>query len=150
MRDKQLKLAFGVRLTSAVRTISPASAFLGPRFSSQVVPNLTYDRQLMIVQKELASVSSVHPDGEIAKHLGCIIRECYENTCEVEHNERAIVCTALVETGFGGSDETPLVTIAFDLHDEEKRIAWLDRYLSIIRISIPFVSIESDKLNQVC
>ncbi|GJJ10653.1 hypothetical protein Clacol_004880 [Clathrus columnatus] len=131
MQATHLKLAFGIRLTSAVRTISPASAFLGPRFSSQVVPNLIYDRSLMIVQRELASVSSVHPDGEIAKHLACIVRECYENTCEEEHNERAIVCTALVETGYGGSDETPLVQIVFGLDDQEKRVAWLDRFVDL-------------------
>lgn len=131
LRDTHLKLAFGIRLTSAVRTISPASAFLGPRFSSQVVPHLKYDRSLMIVQKELASVSSVNPDGEIAKHLGCIIRECYENTSEAKRNERAIVCTALVETGYSGSDEAPLAQIIFGLDDEKKRIAWLHRYVPI-------------------
>lgn len=131
LRDTHLKLAFGIRLTSAVRTISPASAFLGPRFSSQIVPHLTYDRSLMIVQKELASVSSVNPDGEIAKHLACIIRECYENTAEAVHKERAIVCTALVETGYSGSDEEPLVQIVFGLDDEKKRVAWLHRFVEL-------------------
>lgn len=122
-----LKLPFGIRLTSAVRTISPPSAYLGPRFSSEIVPRLVYDRSLLIVQRELASVSSVHPDPEIAKHLSGIVREAYENICEEKYGERAIVCTALVETCRSGDKEVPLVQKAFDLDTEEKRIAWLDK-----------------------
>jgi len=44
-----LKLGVGVKLTSAVRTISPESAYLGPCFSSQVVPVLTMDRNILTV-----------------------------------------------------------------------------------------------------
>ncbi|GAW02599.1 hypothetical protein LENED_004262 [Lentinula edodes] len=36
-----LKLSVGIKLTSAIRTISPASAFLGPRFSKHVIPRIT-------------------------------------------------------------------------------------------------------------
>jgi siderophore synthetase component len=132
LRSVSLKLALGVRLTSAVRTISPPSAFLGPRFSSEVVPRLTYDRALLVVQRELASVSHIHPDHEIAKHFAGIVREAYENTCEEEHGERAVVCTALVETGYGGKDEVPLVQLAFGLDTEEKRIAWFDKCSTIV------------------
>ncbi|KAF8506287.1 IucC family-domain-containing protein [Hysterangium stoloniferum] len=131
LRPTQLKLAFGIRLTSAVRTISPSSAYLGPRFSSQIVPRLVYDRSLLIVQRELATVSSTNPDPEVAKHLGCIVREAYENICEEEHGERAIVCTALVELGYGGNDEVPLVQTAFGLDTEEKRIAWFDKFADL-------------------
>jgi len=66
----QLKLAVGIKLTSAVRTISPASMYLGPRFSAQVVPALHFDRSLLTVVRELASVGHVEPGGEIAKHCG--------------------------------------------------------------------------------
>lgn len=128
LRSLSLKLALGVRLTSAMRTISPPSAYLGPQFSSEVVPRLTYDRALLIVQRELASVCHIHSDDGIAKHLAGIVREAYENTCAEEHGERAIVCTALVEIGYGGEDEVPLVQLVFGLDTEEKRIAWLDKY----------------------
>ncbi|KIJ27922.1 hypothetical protein M422DRAFT_37526 [Sphaerobolus stellatus SS14] len=131
LTSTQLKLAFGIRLTSAVRTISPPSAYLGPRFSSEIVPRLTYDRSLLIVQRELASVSSIHPNPDVAKHLAGIVREAYENICEEKHGERAIVCTALVETGYSGEDEIPLVQKAFNLDTKEKRIAWLDKFVDI-------------------
>jgi len=39
----QLKLAVGIKLTSAVRAISPMSVYLGPCFSAQVVPALHFD-----------------------------------------------------------------------------------------------------------
>lgn len=126
LRTLSLKLALGVRLTSAMRTISPPSAFLGPRFSREVVPRLTYDRGLLIVQRELASISHIHSDQEVAKHLACIVREAYENTCAEKHGERAIVCTALVETGYSGNNDVPLVQLVFGLDTQEKRIAWFD------------------------
>ncbi|KAF8531371.1 IucC family-domain-containing protein [Gautieria morchelliformis] len=124
------KLALGVRLTSAMRTISPPSAFLGPHFSREVVPRLTYDRALLVVQRELASVSHRHSDHEIAKHLAGIVREAYENTC-ADHGECAIVCTALVETAYSGEAELPLVQLLFGLDTEEKRIAWLDTFVDV-------------------
>jgi len=69
----------------------------------------------------------VNSDPEVAKHLGCIVREAYENICEECFGERAIVCTSLVELGYGGDEEVPLVEKAFGLDNEEKKIAWLDR-----------------------
>lgn len=117
----------GIKLTSAVRTISPASAFLGPRFSSQVVPALHMDRSILTVARELASVVHKHPDGEIAKHCAAIVRECYELGSE-ERGERMIVCTSLVERGHIGTDpEEPVIVRAFGLDTEEKRCEWLER-----------------------
>jgi hypothetical protein len=121
-----LKLGVGIKLTSAVRTISPASAYLGPRFSAQVVPALHFDRSLLTVARELASVSHVDPDSEIAKHCGAIVRECHENGSEA-HGERLIVCTSLVEHGHAGTDGvTPSIVRVFALDTEDKRIRWLD------------------------
>jgi hypothetical protein len=55
------------------------------------------------------------------------VREVYENTSVEAHGERVIVCTALVETGYGGGDELPLVQLIFGLNTEEKRMAWFDK-----------------------
>jgi IucA / IucC family len=124
--ETHLKLGVGIKLTSAVRTISPASAYLGPRFSAQVVPALHFDRSLLTVARELASVSHVAPDSEIAKHCGAIVRECHENGSEAR-GERLIVCTSLVERGHVGTDGvTPSIVRAFELDTEDKRIRWLD------------------------
>jgi len=127
----QLKLGVGIKLTSTVRTISPASAYLGPRFSARVVPALHYDRSLLTVARELASVVHVEPDGEIAKHCGAIVRECHENGSEAR-GERLVVCTSLVECGHAGTDGvTPAVVRVFALDTEDKRIRWLDDFVRI-------------------
>lgn len=133
--ELSLKLGVGLKLTSAVRTISPASAYLGPRFSKHVVPVLSMDPKIVTVAKELASVVHANPDGEIAKHCAAIIREAHENTSE-ERGERLIVCTALVENGHSGEDgHIPPVVRIFDLDTEEKRIDWLSKYVSSKGIS---------------
>ncbi|KAF7375204.1 hypothetical protein MSAN_00407000 [Mycena sanguinolenta] len=129
--ELSLKLGVGIKLTSAVRTISPASAYLGPRFSEQVVPVLTMDRNIVTVARELASVVHTHPDGEIAKHCSAIVREAYENTSE-ERGERLIVCTSLVESGHAGEGgHIPAVIRVFELDTEEKRLDWLDRFVKL-------------------
>ncbi|KAF8640221.1 hypothetical protein AX16_010118 [Volvariella volvacea WC 439] len=126
-----LKLGVGIKLTSAVRTISPASAYLGPRFSAQVVPALKLNPDVVTVAKELASVVHTHPDGEVAKHCAAIIREAYELNSE-ERGERLIVCTALVESGHSGKDgHIPAVIRVFGLDTEQKRTQWLDRFVKV-------------------
>ncbi|KAF5359778.1 hypothetical protein D9756_003207 [Leucocoprinus leucothites] len=131
LRDTSLKLGVGIKLTSAVRTISPESAYLGPRFSSKVVPVLELDPEVVTVAKELTSVVHAYPDGDIAKHCAAIIRECYENTSE-ERGERLIVCTSLVESGHAGEGgDVPPVIRVFGLDTEEKRAEWLDKFVAI-------------------
>ncbi|KAI0031192.1 IucC family-domain-containing protein [Vararia minispora EC-137] len=127
-----LKLPLGIKLTSAVRTISPASAYFGPRFSTQVVPTLKIDPEILTVAKELASVVHTHPDDEIAKHCAVIVRECHENGSE-ERGERLIVCTSLVEYGHAETDPTvPLVVRAFGLDTEGKRLEWLENFARML------------------
>ncbi|KAJ7164010.1 IucC family-domain-containing protein [Mycena crocata] len=129
--ELSLKLGVGIKLTSAVRTISPASAYLGPRFSAQVVPALTMDRNIITVARELASVVHTHPEGEIAKHCAAIIREAHENTSE-ERGERLIVCTSLVEKGHAGEGGHLYAVIrVFELDTEEKRVAWFDKFVKL-------------------
>jgi siderophore synthetase component len=126
-RDLHLKLGVGIKLTSAVRTISPESAYLGPRFSAKVVPVLALDPNVVTVAKELASVVHGHADGEIAKHCSAIIRESPESTSE-ERQERLIVCTALVESGHAGVDgHLPSVIRVFGLDNDDKRAFWFKK-----------------------
>ncbi|KAJ7056635.1 IucC family-domain-containing protein [Mycena amicta] len=129
--ELSLKLGVGIKLTSAVRTISPPSAYLGPRFSAQVVPALTMDRNIITVARELASVVHAHPDPDVAKHCAAIVREAYENTSE-ERGERLIVCTSLVEKGHAGEggDEYAVIRV-FELDTEEKRVEWFDKFVKI-------------------
>ena len=116
-----------MKITSVARTITPESAYLGPRFSAQVVPVLTMDRNIVTVAKELASIVHTHPDGQIAKHCGALVRECHEDTSE-ERGERLIVCTSLVERGHADTDGvTSSVVRVFELDTEEKRLRWLEK-----------------------
>ncbi|KAI0321791.1 IucC family-domain-containing protein [Amylostereum chailletii] len=131
LTNTSLKLGVGIKLTSAVRTISPASAYLGPRFSSQVVPALTMDPKILTVAKELASAVHNHSDGEIAKHCAAIIRECHENDSEAR-GERLIVCTSLVESGHEGVPAgVPSIIRVFGLDTEAKRLQWLDDFVRV-------------------
>ncbi|KAH9481478.1 NRPS-independent siderophore synthetase rfs [Psilocybe cubensis] len=130
-RGLHLKLGVGVKLTSAVRTISPESAYLGPRFSAQVVPKLTMDRNIVTVARELASVVHAHPNGEIAKHCAAIVRECHEDTSDTR-GERLIVCTSLVESGHAGKDgHLPSVVRVFGLDTEEKCAQWFEKFAAL-------------------
>ncbi|KAK0495633.1 IucC family-domain-containing protein [Armillaria luteobubalina] len=115
-----LKLPLGIKLTSAVRTISPASAYLGPRFSAQIIPKLTYDRTILTVAEEPVSLIGTHPDPLVARHLACLIRQ--DHTA----NSRTIdiVCTALVDTS------SPQAI--FGLTTKESRVAWLSAYIDIL------------------
>ncbi|CAA7267093.1 unnamed protein product [Cyclocybe aegerita] len=126
-----LKLATGIKLTSAVRTISPESAYLGPRFSAQVVPVLTMDQNLVTVAKELASIVHKNMDSQVAKHCAAIVRECHEDGSE-ERGERLIVCTSLVEKGHAGlNGHLPAVIRIFELDTQGKRLQWLEKFISI-------------------
>ncbi|KAF8348962.1 IucC family-domain-containing protein [Amanita rubescens] len=126
-----LKLAIGLKLTQAVRAISPAAAYLGPRFSSQVVPRLKLDPDVVTVAKELASVVHAHPDPEVAKYCGAIVREAHENNSE-RRGEKVIVCAALLESGHTGEGgHLPAVIRIFQLDTEEKRRHWLDRFVQL-------------------
>ncbi|KAH9987280.1 IucC family-domain-containing protein [Russula compacta] len=129
--ETHLKLPLGIKLTSVYRTLSPASVYLGPRFSAQVVPALHIDRSLLTVARELASVGHVDPDSEIARHCAAIVRECPDNDSEAR-GERLIVCTSLVEHGHAGTDGvTPSVVRVFGLDTEDKRIKWLGDFVRV-------------------
>jgi len=122
----QLKFSIGIKLSSAPRIISLENAHFCPRFSAQVVPALHFDRSLLIVARDLASVAHVGPDPEIAMHCSAMVRECYDNSDA--NGERHIVCTSLVERGHAGTDGvTPTVVRVFELDTEDKCIKWLDK-----------------------
>ena len=126
--DILVKLPIGLKLTQYLRTISTASAWIGPRFSDQVIPHLKLDPDVVIIANELASVVHAHPDKQIAKHCAAIIREAHEINSE-ERGERHIVCSALVESGHAGEGgHLPAVIRIFQLDTEEKRRDWLDRF----------------------
>ncbi|KAF7722628.1 hypothetical protein EC973_002900 [Apophysomyces ossiformis] len=122
-----IKLCLGVKISSALRTVSPYLAYFGPGFSRDVVPKLTYDRTKLTIERELGSAVYNSNDYDIAKHCSCVIREAHEYA---EDNQDTIVpCAALVEKIQRPDTDETLLTHVWGLDTKEKRVAFLDRYV---------------------
>ena len=128
---KCLKLGIGIRVSSALRTVSPFSAYFGPGFSEANVPHLSYDRDILTIQCETASAVARHEDPHIAKHAACIVRDALE--CSPESTQDLIVpCASLVERIQQPNTHATLVTHVFGLQTEASRQAFLIRYVDLI------------------
>jgi hypothetical protein len=162
-----LKLAINVKLTSAIRSISPKSAFLGARLCKEggVLEGLKSDfgdsrdgekrsekeEGRLRVLKEVGSVVALHEEDEIGKLCAGILREwpasakgCatsrYSDDLreDEEEGELLIVSTALMEWGHPSTPPgEPACARVFELDNEEKRMEWVDRYASFI---FPYIS----------
>ncbi|CAA7267094.1 unnamed protein product [Cyclocybe aegerita] len=123
-----LKLAVGVKISSSLRTISHFTANFGPRFSTDVVPKLAVDPNILSVELEPGSAVYHTSDPEVAKHFTAVIREEYQ----APEEETLIVCAALLETDHAGTpSDVSAVHYAFALDTQEKREAFLDRYIQL-------------------
>ena len=119
-----LKLSVGVKISSALRTISHFTADFCPRFSSQVVPKLALNPDILSVELEPASAIYHTPDPDVAKHLTVVVRETYQPAA----GEVVIVCAALLEMDHSGIPvSTSAVQHVFKLQTEECRAKFLDR-----------------------
>lgn len=125
--DIALKLAVGVKISSALRTISHYTADFGPRFSKEVVPKLAVDPKILVVEPEPSSAVYRTSDPEIAKHFTAVIREMYQPS----GNEAVIVVAALLETDHANlPGDISAVQHALQLDTVDKREAFLDQYAS--------------------
>ncbi|KAI9497663.1 IucC family-domain-containing protein [Zychaea mexicana] len=131
LKELTVKLCVGIKVTSALRIISVYSTYFGPGFSTHVVPRLVYDRSILTVERDLASAIYHHDDPHVAKHCSCILREAVEYPSNPVNSDAFVVTGALVEKiQKPGTDET-LVTHVWKLDTEEKRAAFLDRYIEL-------------------
>ncbi|KAI8089336.1 IucC family-domain-containing protein [Halteromyces radiatus] len=124
-----LKLCLGIKVSSALRTITPYSTYFGPGFSSEVVPHLTYDPQVLTIERELASAVYIHDDTDIAKHCSCVLREAVEY--DVDNQDTIVPCAALVEKIQQPDTDITLVKHVWNLDTDEKRVDFLDRYIDL-------------------
>ncbi|KAI9457132.1 IucC family-domain-containing protein [Russula earlei] len=133
--DIALKLSIGIRISSALRTISHFTANFGPRFSRDVVPKLAMDPSILFIEPEIASAicardaEGVDLDPDIVKHFTTIIRKRYAP----DESEAVIICAALLETGHLGLPEgVPIVQHIFGLDTTEKRLAFFHEYSRLL------------------
>ncbi|KAF8906867.1 IucC family-domain-containing protein [Mucidula mucida] len=122
VQGTHLKLPLGVKLTSAVRTISPPSALFGVPFCQRTLPKLTYDRTILTVLEERASLISTHPDPLISRHLACIIRD----NPSPPPGEAYIVSTSLVDR------PAAYPQALFHLTTPAQRVAWFTKYVTLL------------------
>lgn len=126
--DIALKLSVGIRISSALRTISHFTANFGPRFSREIVPKLAIDPSILSIEKEVASVNCARDaeganlDPDIAKHLTVVIRNRY---IPEDESEAIIICAALLETGHAGLPAgISIVQHVMGLDSQEKRFTF--------------------------
>ncbi|CAO3598813.1 unnamed protein product [Absidia cylindrospora] len=124
-----LKLCLGIKVSSALRTITPYSTYFGPGFSFGVVPHLTYDANILTIERELASAVYKHDDTDIAKHCSCVLREAVEY--DQDNQDTIVPCAALVEKIQRPDTDITLVKHVWNLDTDEKRVDFLDRYIDL-------------------
>lgn len=115
------KLSLGIKVTSALRTITPWTTHIG----TELVPifeKLNIDKKILRIANEVASVVSNENDYNIAKHLSCIVR--YDMNDGNSGGERIIICAALMERDDNGKT---FVERVWNLNNEQKRIDFIER-----------------------
>ncbi|CAG8541784.1 5726_t:CDS:2 [Diversispora eburnea] len=98
------KLSLGIKVTSALRTITPWSTHIG----TELVPifeKMNIDKNILHIANEIASIVSNERDYNIAKHLSCIVR--YNINDQNSKGERIIICAALTERDESGKTFLP-------------------------------------------
>ncbi|KAJ2655196.1 hypothetical protein IWW48_005658 [Coemansia sp. RSA 1200] len=121
-----IKLPLGIKVSSALRTITPWSTYIGPRIT-HAIPDILRGMgpsEPLLIAGEPASVVSNDPDFDIAKYLSCVIREDPDHICRLR-GQRAIVAAAL--TSFT-DDGTTTVVQQWKLDTQEKRRIFLQNY----------------------
>jgi hypothetical protein len=130
-----VKFSVGMKISSALRTISHYTANFGPRFSKDIVPKLAIDPKILSIETEPASAVYCGVEPSMAKHFTAIIR----NEFVPAPGENIIVCAALLEMGHAGVPAgVSAVEHAFGLDTEAKRTTFLDKSVFLPRVFSSF------------
>ncbi|RKP09479.1 IucC family-domain-containing protein [Thamnocephalis sphaerospora] len=121
-----IKLCLGIRVTSAMRTITSWTTFMSTHMRELLDKLVSNTPETLSSLNVVGSAVVVHPDVEVSKHLSCLIRE--GEAQKISENEMAIACLSLVERDAQG---VPFVQSAFGLDTCEKRLAFFERYAKI-------------------
>lgn len=112
------KLAFGIKVSSALRTVTPWTTHTGPEFIP-IFKKLCINKEILKISNAVATATVTEQNYDIAKHLSCIIREDFNDL-----NEKVIICAALTERDENGMS---VVEKVWKLDTEEKRIKFFRR-----------------------
>ena len=113
-----LKLALACNISSALRTITPWTALIGPEVSSILDNVLPSD---MWVCHEIAAATGSDKNFDKAKHCSVLIRENLEAKARAR-GETLILCAALAERG--ADSEVCHAERVFGLHSEAQKVIW--------------------------
>eukprot|EP00732_Lithocolla_globosa_P003325 Lithocolla_globosa_v1_NODE_2619_length_1930_cov_39.573867.p1 type:complete len:560 gc:universal NODE_2619_length_1930_cov_39.573867:45-1724(+) len=141
-----LKFSYAVQTTSALRTVSPYSVYNGPilgQAAEAVAPPTLH------VIHEIASMGSLHDDPDVAKHLGCLIRQDVEKSLP---DETLILACGLVEKDSQGVAH---VLRVFNLQSQQQRLDFYRKYCHLSLLSfLPSVfkglAFEAHGQNSIC
>ncbi|KAJ2854137.1 hypothetical protein J3B02_002819, partial [Coemansia erecta] len=123
-----IKLPLGIKTSSALRTISTWSAYLGPRLTLMIPSIIAHNPAAPLVCGEPASVILRDTDPDTAKYLACILRQSPQSLCR--KGEKAIVAAALTERL---SDGQSVVCARWpDMETKAKRMNFLRIYAKIL------------------
>ncbi|OBZ85715.1 Uncharacterized protein y4xN [Choanephora cucurbitarum] len=132
-----VKLCLGIKISSALRTVTPFTTYFGPGFSENVVPKLTYDASVLAIERELGTITYNIEDTDIAKHCSSVIREALEYDPQYK-DDLFIPCGVLVEKIQRPDTDETMVTHVWGLDTEEKRVEFLNRYVEFaLRAFLP-------------
>ncbi|KZV67525.1 hypothetical protein PENSPDRAFT_676723 [Peniophora sp. CONT] len=130
-----LKLAVGIKVSSALRTISHYTANVGPRLSEEIVPRLAVDPKVLYIERETASAVCMRDheghtvDEDVAKHFTAVLRDPYVP----QEDEAVVLVAALGETGHQNAPAG--VSVAqqrLGLDTREKRVSFFDEYTRLL------------------
>lgn len=113
-----LKLALACNISSALRTITPWTALIGPEVSSILDSALPSD---MWVCHEIAAATGSARNFDKAKHCSVLIRENLETKARAR-GENLIVSAALSERG--ADSQVPYAERVFGLQNETQKEIW--------------------------
>ncbi|KAI9282553.1 hypothetical protein BY458DRAFT_467836 [Sporodiniella umbellata] len=132
-----VKLCLGIKISSALRTVSAFATYFGPGFSFNVVPKLTYDSEVLVIERELGTIAYKCDDNHDAKHCSSVIREAIEYDPKYK-DDLFIPCGVLVEKIQKPDTDETLVSHVWNLSTKEKRVEFLDRYVDFaLRAFLP-------------
>ncbi|GJJ10654.1 hypothetical protein Clacol_004881 [Clathrus columnatus] len=125
-----LKTAVGVKISSALRTISHFTAYFSPKFGRDIVPKLAINSNVLIIENEVASAVYNHNDPDIAKHCTAMLRITYDGS---EKGDKVIPAAVLIESAYQDeNDGIPAAVTALSLDSDSKRYAFLERYINLV------------------